>query len=350
MTESPLSLRVMQSFRAPRPTTNPYITMLDGSLAGTPGIEHLRFSWTAALLGRYDVFHWHWPEGKLHGTTWWKSTGKYLLTAALSMRHRLSRRIVVVRTVHNIELPDDNAARLWLLRRIDAQTDHRIVLNSTTPVTPGQVSTRIPHGHYVDWYAKDARVQRIPGRIGSFGGIRRYKSVDALVDAFTAIVRDHPDLSLRIGGRPSTPQLADDLRQRSAGVPNIELSLDFLSDSDLVELATQSELIVLAYRFMHNSGSVLAALSLSRPVLVPRNEANEELAREVGSDWVLMYDDELKPDVLLGAWRQATQLPPGAAPDLAQRSWETTGRRHAEVYRAAVDQIRSRRRGRDDGQ
>src|SRR5690606_5728033 len=198
------------------------------SLAESPDVEHLRFSWTTALVGRYDVFHWHWPEGKLHGTTWWKSTGKFLLTAALSARHRLSRRIAVVRTVHNIELPDDNAARLWLLRRIDAQTDHRIVLNSTTPVAPHRMHSRILHGHYVDWYAKDARTQRIPGRIGSFGGIRRYKSVDALVDAFSAIVREQPGLSLRIGGRPSTPQLAEDLRRRAEDVPNVELSLDFL--------------------------------------------------------------------------------------------------------------------------
>lgn len=334
-------LRVMQSFREPRATTNPYITMLDQALQESPEIEHLRFTWTGALLGRYDVFHWHWPEGKLHGATWWKSTGKYLLTAALIARHAFSRRIGVVRTVHNIELPDDNALRVWLLRRVETHTDHRIALNATTPIPEGSASTRILHGHYRDWYAMHPRVPRIAGRIGTFGGVRRYKSVDGLVEAFAAAAVEEPRLSLRIGGRPSTAQLADQLRARTSESSNIELTLAFLSDADLVALATQSELIVLAYRFMHNSGSVLAALSLGRPVLVPRNDVNEALAREVGEGWVLMYEGELGPEALLRAWRQASALSPDAAPDLSERTWQATGRAHAAVYRATVDGLSS---------
>ena len=151
---SPAPLRVMQSLGAPRPTTNPYNKMLDEALGSTPGLTHLRFSWRTALLGRYDAFHWHWPEAKTHGSTWWKSAGKYVLTAALAFRHRLSRRIAVVRTVHNIELPDDDAARLWLLRFIDRHTDHRIVINETTPLPDGAPHSLILHGHYRDWYAR----------------------------------------------------------------------------------------------------------------------------------------------------------------------------------------------------
>lgn len=70
----------MQSFRAPRSTTNPYITQLDSALTQSPDLIHERFSWAGALFGRHDAFQWHWPEGKLEGTTWWKATGKYLLT------------------------------------------------------------------------------------------------------------------------------------------------------------------------------------------------------------------------------------------------------------------------------
>jgi hypothetical protein len=334
MTGEPL--RVMQSFRAPRATTNPYITMLDDALADDPTIQHRRFSWAGALFGRYDVFHWHWPEGKLHGTTWWKSAGKYALTALLSLRHRLSRRIAVVRTVHNVELPDDNTARTWLLRRIDAQTDHRIVLNTTTRLPAGTPHTLILHGHYRDWYAPQLHRDRVPGRLGTFGGVRRYKSVDALVAAYADAVSIEPDLTLSIGGRPSTPELGDDLRRRTADLAGVQLQLAFLSDAELVELATTSELVVLAYRFMHNSGSVLAALSLDRPVLVPRNEVNESLAREVGRDWVLMYDGELDGQALVSAWRSASMLRRGDRPDLSRREWGDAGTAHADAYRAAI--------------
>lgn len=341
MTDTASTVRVMQSLGAPRPTTNPYNKMLDEALGTTAGLTHLRFDWKTALFGRYDAFHWHWPEAKLHGTTWWKSTGKYLLTAALVFRHRLSRRIAVVRTVHNIELPDDNRPRLWLLRFIDRHTDYRIVINETTPLPDGAPHSVILHGHYRDWYAEYRAAERVHGQLGSFGGIRRYKGLEGFIDAYAEAVAVEPALSLRIGGRPSTPELADDLRALTAGLPGVDLELDFISDATLVDLATSSDLIVLAYRFMHNSGSVLAALSLDRPVLVPRNETNEALAREVGPEWVQMYDDDLDAASVLDGWRAASALT--GAPDLSRRDWADAGRAHAAAFRAAAMAKRSRR-------
>lgn len=341
MTDSAATIRVMQSLGAPRPTTNPYNKMLDEALGSTEGLERLRFSWGTALFGRYDAFHWHWPEAKLHGSSWWKSTGKFLLTTALVFRHRLSRRIAVVRTVHNIELPDDNAPRLWLLRFIDRHTDYRIVINETTPLPPGTPHSLILHGHYRDWYAKFPSAERVPGRLGSFGGVRRYKGLEGFIDAYAEAVRTEPSLSLKIGGRPSSPELGDDLRARTAGLPGVELHLGFLSDAELVQLATSSELIVLAYRFMHNSGSVLAALSMARPVLVPRNEANEALAREVGAEWVLMYDGDLDAPTVVEAWRAVSPLT--GSPDLSRREWADAGPAHRDAFREGVAHKRRRR-------
>lgn len=328
-------LRVMQSFRAPRPTTNPYITMLDAALASSEELEHLRFDWRQALMGTYDVFHWHWPEGKLHGSTWWRSAGKSALTAALWLRLRLSRRIAVVRTVHNVELPDEGPLRTLLLAAIERDADLLIALNTETRLGD-RPSVLIPHGHYRDWYAPQPRAERVRGRIAAFGGVRRYKNVTVLVDAYAEAARQRSDLSLEIGGRPSTPALAETLGQRVEQLPNVDLQLRFIPDDELVRLATQSELVVLAYRFMHNSGSVLAALSLDRPVLVPRNAVNEALAREVGDAWVRMYDGDLGGDELLSALDVVTHIPAGARPDLTRREWARTASDHASAYRRAV--------------
>lgn len=327
-------IRAMQSLGTPRPTTNPYNKMLDEALSKTAGLEHLRFSWKQALLGRYDVFHWHWPEAKLQGTTWWKSTALYILTLLLYCRHGLSRRIAVVRTVHNIELPDDNAIRLWLLRRIDKGTDYRIVINTVTPLPEKTPHSLILHGHYRDWYAPYQHSERKPGQLGTFGGIRRYKSIDTFIDAYAKAIETEPELTLRGGGRPSSPDLAADLQRRADSLPGVTLHLDFLSDAELVEVVTSSELTVLAYRFMHNSGSVLAALSLDRPVLVPRNEANEALAEEVGQEWVIMYEGELDGTKLVEGWRASTAVT--GRPNLSRREWELAGSAHATAFGAAV--------------
>jgi beta-1,4-mannosyltransferase len=325
----------MQSFRAPRPTTNPYITMLDAALAAEPSLEHLRFDWRRAILGRYDVFHWHWPEGKLEGTTLWKKAGKHVLFALLLLRHRLTA-VKVVRTVHNVELPDVGPVSRWLLVRTEALTDHRIVLNATTDLPSGQTSTLILHGHYRDWFARHPREERAGGRLGYFGGIRRYKSIGALLDAYREAATTRDGLSLRIGGRPSSPELRASVEADVARLPDAQATLRFVEDDELVRLVTSSDLVVLAYRFMHNSGSVLAALSLGRPVLVPRNEVNEALAVEVGPTWVQMFDDRLDGTSLLAALDAVDDLPAASTPDLSRREWSDAGRAHAAAYRRAV--------------
>lgn len=325
----------MQSFRAPRATTNPYITMLDQALGSTEGLQHLRFDWRRALFGRYDVFHWHWPEGKLEGRTWWKKAGKHVLVMLIIARQRLSR-IAVVRTVHNLELPQGIG---WLSRRIlltiDANTDFRIALNETTQLPADQPFVVIPHGHYRDWYTQP-RSAVVPGQIGYFGTIRRYKSLDVLFSAYTQARAADASLSLRLGGRPSTPELKDAVRAQLESLPDARGTLTFLSDSDLVELASSSELVVLPYRHMHNSGSVLAALSLGRPVLVPRNAANQVLGKEVGEVWVQQFDGELDGEQLLAALERVRAIPPGEGPDLSRRDWARTGGAHLDAYQQAL--------------
>jgi glycosyltransferase involved in cell wall biosynthesis len=169
--------------------------------------------------------------------------------------------------------------------------------------------------------------------------------VSGFVDAYAAAVAVDPEMSVVIGGKASSADLADDLRERVADLPQVTLRLEFLSDAELVELVTGSELVVLAYRFMHNSGSVLAALSLDRPVLVPRNAPNEALAAEVGPEWVQMYDGELDGERLrtaLAAVRQITT----ERPDLSRREWDDAGAAHAHAYRSALRARHSRVRPR----
>ncbi len=97
-------MRVMQTFGEPRDTTNPYLVMLRDALVAEPTIEHVPFSWRAALTGRYDVLHVHWPDTLLAARHWWTRAGKRAALAALDVRLG-RRRIAVVRTVHNVTPP-----------------------------------------------------------------------------------------------------------------------------------------------------------------------------------------------------------------------------------------------------
>lgn len=324
---------VQQSFPAPRPTTNPYIVMLRDSLAATPGVEVRTFGWRSALLGRYDVFHAHWPEILAAGHSPVKSLARQAFTCLLLLRLAATR-TPVVRTLHNLHPPQGISRReRAILRWFDRRTVLWIGLNPTTPFPVGSAHETILHGDYREWFARYPHPAREPGRVGYFGLIRRYKGVEELVEVFGAVPGE--GLRLTVAGRPSTDELADSVRALAARDPRVSVTLAFLEDAEIAELVGRSELIALPYRDMHNSGGVLAALSLDRPVLVPGNETTEALAHEVGEEWVLRYD-RLTPEVLGAAIARAAALDPDDRPDLRARSWADAGRRHLDAYRRAI--------------
>lgn len=323
---------VQQSFPDPRPTTNPYIVMLRDAVASTDGVRLQTFSWRRALLGRYDVFHVHWPEILVSGASPWKAAARQLLTAALLVKLKLTR-TPIVRTLHNLHRPSgiswlQNAMLAWFER----QTTLVVLLNTSTVPPVGTASAVVLHGHYRDWFARFEQPDPVPGRFAYFGLIRGYKGVDALVRAFRGF---RGPVTLQVAGRPSGPDLEQHLRHLAGEDDRIDLRFAFLSEAELASVACQGEVVVLPYREMHNSGGALAALSLARPVLVPANEVNERLSAEVGPGWVLQYDGELTSADLERALSEVRGVPRSAAPDLSRRDWDLAGQQHAEAYRRA---------------
>lgn len=325
-------LTVLQSFPVPRPTTNPYLVLLAGALRADPQLRVLNFSWRTALLARYDVFHVHWPEIMVTGGPWHKRTVRQLLFLVLLARLRL-RRTALVRTRHNLELPEGlGRFETWLLELFGRRTDLVIRLTAETP--EDGPSCTIVHGHYRTWFAGRTHSAMVPGRFGYAGLIRRYKGVQALVAAFSAL--PGPELGLCIGGKPSSTELAAKLKAAARADPRIVLELKFLPDDAFVAAVTAAELMVFPYRAMHNSGGVLAALSLDRPVLVPDNAVNRALAAEVGPGWLHFFTAPLTAGALESALAAARSPGRSAAPDLGLRGWDSAAREHKDAYLRAL--------------
>ena len=326
----------------PKPTTNPYVVMLLDALAAHPGVEPRTFTWRRALLGRYDVFHAHWPEILVGGASPAKALARQALTALLLLRWRLTG-TPLVRTVHNLDLPEGIPRRAAaLLRAVERRTAVRIVLTPTTPVPPGAAVELAPHGDYRRWFARHPVPAPVPGRLAYVGLVRRYKRVDVLLDAFRATPGA---LTLEVAGRPSTPELEAQVRALAARDERVSLTLRHLEDAELVRVVGEAELVVLPYASMHNSGTVLAALSLGRPVLVPASAATAALRAEVGADWLFPIDGPLTPEVLQRTLAAVRRRPAGSAPDLRGRDWSDTAQRHLAAYSRAVDARDSRSAG-----
>lgn len=329
---------VLQSFPQPRPTTNPYVIQLRDALEELPNVQVRTFSWKTALTGDYDLFHVHWPEILTEGRTPLRAAVRQAMFAALLLRLRLTRR-PLVRTKHNIDLPSGlSPVQTALLELAERWTTLYIRLTDHTPVPDGALAATIPHGHYRDWFAQYPAPERTPGRYGYVGQVRGYKGVEQLLERFTELPGD--DLSLHVAGRPTSERIEQEVRSRAAGDPRISLRLEHLSDADLVEAVSRSELVVLPYRFMHNSGGALAALSIDRPVLVPDNEVNRDLAAECGPGWVQLYRDELSTDDLRTALEavHAAGLV-GQRPGMSDRDWRPSAQCHVAAYRRALARL-----------
>ncbi len=331
-------LTVLQSFPEPRPTTNPYVIMLRRALEDLPEVEVRTFTWRRALSGRYDVFHAHWPEILLSGRDRSRRLLRRTLFAALLLRLWVTG-TAVVRTAHNLA-PHSPVSRVeaFLLGALQRRTSVVIRLNDQTPVPPGRSAVTVPHGHYRDWFGGHPAPLRRPAHVAFVGLIRPYKNVESLIGAIREATALDPDVTLQVAGQPADPELGASLRRAAGDVPQVRLRLEHLSDADLVDVVGRAELVVLPYRELHNSGAALLALSLDRPVLLPDNDVTEQLANEVGTEWVLRYTGELTGEHIRTALQRAHALPAGARPDLSRREWDSAGTEHLAAYRSALRQ------------
>jgi beta-1,4-mannosyltransferase len=323
-------VRVLLSVSGPRPTTNPYVRQLADAVTAA-GAEVHWFSWREGILGRYDVLHVHWPEVLLRRAGRAARVAARARFALLLARLRLTG-TPVVRTLHNVAA-HETGGRLEraLLRGLDRRTAYWVRLNPHTPLPGPGPSRVIPHGSYTAWFAGHPVGEPVPGRVLTFGLLRPYKGTEVLLRAFAGTAGG----SLRVVGRPATDGMRVLVEAAAADDPRVTATLAHVDDATLAAEVGAAALVVLPYRALHNSGALLLALSLGRPVLAPDGPTTAELAEEVGPGWVRRYDGELTAEVLEKALEEPA---PASGPDLSARDWPLLGRQHVEVYRAAAGQ------------
>jgi beta-1,4-mannosyltransferase len=326
---SEVRLRVLQSFPAPRPTTNPYLVQLRTGLTEVADVDC--FTFARAVLGRYDVFHVHWPEVLLRGTSPARTLARRALVLAALAAMRV-RRTAVVRTVHNVRPHEDaDPVERLLLRLVDRRTRGWVHLNAWTPAPGHGVVALIPHGHYRDWYAGHDVSGSEAGLLLMIGLLRPYKGLDALLAAFAGTT---PGTLLRVVGRPTTDALRALVADAERSDPRVSSRLEHVDDATVAQEVGRAALVVLPYSEDGNSGAALLALSLGRPVLVPAGPVTDALAAEVGERWVQRYHGGLTSEHLADALVSVAELP-AALPDLSARDWPVLVRAHLDLYRAA---------------
>lgn len=296
-----------------------------------------RYLSPTTLFRRSDVFHVHWPEVLVRGRgTVGTALRCVVLLAAIGLM-RL-RRTAVVRTLHNVT-PHEPGGRLErrTLALLDDATDLYVRINPVTQA-PREPSVLVLHGHYRERFANLPQRESTPGRLVYAGMIRPYKGVEQLLRAFAGLA--DTDLELRLVGQP-TPALRSSIEDATAADRRITSMFGFVPDQVLVEEVTSASLVCLPYEELHNSGMLIVALSLDRPVLVPDTATTRALADEVGPTWVRRFRGELTSAVLANAVDEVRRRPPTGRPTLGRRDWQAVADGYGAAFDAAVRARRS---------
>jgi beta-1,4-mannosyltransferase len=318
--------RILLSYRKPKPSQNPFLSLFADSLAGHAEVVY--FGWKTALIGRYDVLHIHWPESMVRHSNKLHTALAFVFGVALIARLRLQKKPVIW-TRHNLN-PHEwrNSLEKLFVRAITKRVGLRIALNESQENPASDVT--LLHGDYLPWLEKN---HYSPAGVGNellyFGLLRPYKGVEDLITAYRHLPQG--EVKLRAAGQASDPAYLKQLENLAGDASGLTLEARFIEDAELTNYLEQSQLVVLPYKALYNSGSALLALSAHRPILVPRTPSTESLCDEMGPEWVSLFDAPLESEdlavALLSSARTYAEGPP-----LARRHWPDIGSLHGDLY------------------
>jgi beta-1,4-mannosyltransferase len=310
-----------------RPGLNPYQQLFAGALEAA-GLEVQRirprkwFPLQFACAQPVDVLHLDWPHDWYQGRTRASRLVKaWMYRGGL----RRLRERPVVWTAHNLYSHEahghDGAAIARehdMIQALVEVCDGIVVLSATAAAqlrnayrVPASVRVRVvPHGHYIGCYANDVSAETararlaLPGagRVLLFvGRLRPYKGLEQLIAAFADVAAEGS--VLLIAGAASEDYAAS-LRRliESAGGPGrIRLHAGEVADDDLQLYFNACDAVVLPFKDILNSGSLLLAMSFGCPVVAPRLGSIPEVACPTAWHAYAPAD----PDGLRGALRAA---------------------------------------------
>ena len=245
-----------------------------------------------------DVLHFDWPHdwyaGRNAATRLLK---RWMYTQGLKSKSEKK----LVWTAHNLVAHDakDVALETKMLQRLITRCDGIIVLSDAAEkelrrlydVPSSTLVQKAPHGHYIDCYPNDITPEQARAKLGieanaqvflSVGAIRPYKGHLNLIKTFGAMAT--AGQRLIIAGNTKNAdyrqQLHQEVARQSAINPNchVELQLRMVPDDELQILFNASDICVLPFSNVLNSGSLLMAMSFGMPVVASNLGSIPEVA------------------------------------------------------------------------
>lgn len=216
-------------------------------------------------------------------------------------------------------------------------------------VPKGKIST-IPHGNYLPFIGDAPSKREARSRLGLagdapvvlfFGQIKEVKGLDVLIEAMPGVLREFPDALLVVAGKV----WKDDFRVYREMVgdlgvaENCVLDIRYVPDEDAARYYAASDIVVLPYRRIYQSGVLLMAMSHGKPVVVSDIEGMTETISDDVNGFVFRSGDPTS----LAARVIAALSNPEAARAVGERGLSHVKERHgwAGIGAATMELYRS---------
>lgn len=256
-------------------------------------------------LNGYTVFHLHWlydfsssinnPLIKILSKLFYSI---YFVKVILLIR-LLGYKLVW--TVHNLFPHESLFLSDLLLTKFLLRTSHINIVHTIKVKTDleslgikAEHISVIPHGSYVGYYQNTIsrsyarellKIHENDFIILFFGQLRAYKGIPELLESFNNVAQKNENLKLMLVGSCSDNNLLNVIRNYKTKLGNqLILHLGKIPDEEIQNYMNSSDIVVLPFKKITTSGSMMLALSFGKPVIYP-NKYFQELPRNIGYDY-----------------------------------------------------------------
>ena len=230
------------------------------------------------IFSKIKILHFHW----LHGITNSQGIVKtffriFLFISCIIIWKIKSKKIIW--TIHNLSSHENNRDKLEKIFYIFVSfiSDFLIVHSKLAiPSVRNKYKVKdnkirhIPHGNYSSLISlKKKNYSKNTGKFVFlfFGLIRPYKGVLGLIESFKRI---NIEAYLTIAGLCKSDNLNRNIIKTINSDKNIKYINKFINEKHLNQLVLNSDVVVLPYVDAFTSGSVVYALSASKPLILPK--------------------------------------------------------------------------------
>jgi len=264
----------------------------------------------------------------------------------------------IVITVHDVEsfagIQDAKCVKT-ILQEADKLISHNILskkeLIKKMKIDPGKIDV-IPHGNYLTNIPFDIGQQEARTKLNIpmdspvvlfFGQIKEVKGLDILLNALPAPIKKYPKLKLIVAGKiwKDDFQKYQEIILSTNLSDNVDFHIRYIKDEEVPLFYNASDIVVLPYKKIYQSGVLLMAMSYRKPVVVSDLEGMIEIVEDNVNGFVFRSGDpESLSSILIQVLSNSKKLEEIATAGYdtvaVNHDWNLIGQKTAELYRSIL--------------